>query len=221
MYVAHSLAPPIFSAKATLHRSALFNLSRPAPLQCPELEMKSGREMHVSRSSDLLPAILQHWLVSRTLVAALALSCYVNSCWGDFVFDDSEAVLGNEDVDPGASSLADVFSHDFWGRNITSRTSHKSYRPLTVLTFRLSFWLAGGRNPFHFHLANVLLHPVVCLLLLEVLDRWQHTFTSSCKSPQLLWASRPIRATSLVASLLFAVHPIHTESVSPFEMNIS
>ena len=185
---------------------------RPAPPQCQR--MSRGRETHPSSSNDLLPVTLRHWLVSRALVVALALGCYVNSCWGEFVFDDSEAVLSNEDVDPGASSLADVFSHDFWGHNITSRTSHKSYRPLTVLTFRLSFWLAGRRNPFHFHLANVLLHPVVCLLLLQVLDHWLHAFTSSHKPSQLSRASRPVATTSLAASLLFAVHPIHTESVS-------
>jgi hypothetical protein len=32
--------------------------------------------------------------------------------------------------------LGDVFLHDFWGDDIQSNVSHKSYRPLTVLTFR-------------------------------------------------------------------------------------
>lgn len=168
--------------------------------------MSSGGR--VKHQSDLFPTFLRHWLVSRALVAVLALVCYANSCWGDFVFDDSEAILGNEDVETG---VADIFSHDFWGSNISSKTSHKSYRPLTVLTFRLSYWFAGGRNPFHFHLANVLLHPVICLLVLEVANRWLNAFSRGNKPSHV---PRQVHTTSLVAALLFGVHPIHTESVS-------
>lgn len=164
---------------------------------------------------QLFPRFLHHWLFGRALVAGLALGCYVNSCWGDFVFDDSEAVVNNQDVDPGASSLAEVFSHDFWGENISSKTSHKSYRPLTVLSFRLSFWLAGGRDPFHFHLANVLLHPLVCLLLLELLNNWFYQLKTRSKPVNGLGWRASICSEALLATLLFAVHPIHTESVSP------
>lgn len=32
--------------------------------------------------------------------------------------------------------LTDLWHHDFWGSRLSSNTSHKSYRPLTVLTFR-------------------------------------------------------------------------------------
>ena len=191
-----------------LCRRGGYSLSQCAP---PKMgEGKSSRE-----ESELVPGLLRHWLIGRVLVAGLALSCYANSCWGDFVFDDSEAVINNQDVDPGATSLVDVFSHDFWGTNISSRTSHKSYRPLTVLSFRLSFWLGGGRNPFHFHLANVLLHPLVCLLLLEVLNNW-FCQLKTCSKPvsRVDWRAPICSSEALVATLLFAVHPIHTESVS-------
>lgn len=167
-----------------------------------------------SSEKELFPAILRHWLISRSLVTGLALICYLNSCWGDFVFDDSEAILNNKDVDPGASSVAEIFAHDFWGSKIALNTSHKSYRPLTVLTFRLSYWLAGGRHPFYFHLLNVLLHPIVCLLLLDVLDYWSRECRNSCKRGILYQRARCVPTVPLVAALLFAVHPIHTESVS-------
>lgn len=38
--------------------------------------------------------------------------------------------------------LGDLWHHDFWGNQLSSNTSHKSYRPLTVLVFR---WGATGR----------------------------------------------------------------------------
>lgn len=170
---------------------------------------------HLQRSpNELFPAFLRHWLVSRSLVAGLALICYLNSCSGDFVFDDSEAIVNNKDVDPGASSVADVFAHDFWGTKISLNTSHKSYRPLTVLTFQLSYWMAGGRRPFYFHLPNVLLHPIVCLLLLDVLNYWLRECKDGCKKNVLRPPARCVSTVALVAVLLFAVHPIHTESVS-------
>lgn len=73
--------------------------------------------------------------------------------------------------------------------------SHKSYRPLTVLTFRLNYLLTE-LSPASYHLFNVVLHVAVCVLFLRF-----------CR---LLMD----RTTSLVATLLFAVHPIHTEAVS-------
>lgn len=141
----------------------------------------------------------------RFLVVFLAVMSYCNSSWGQFVFDDSEALLGNQDVDPSSTSLQQVFSHDFWGDNISSNASHKSYRPLTVLTFRWNFWLAGGLEPFGFHLANVVLHAVVSLVYLEIC-------TMICRKSAM--GSCMTISTSAVAALLFAVHPIHTESVS-------
>ncbi|KAK7788399.1 hypothetical protein R5R35_000022 [Gryllus longicercus] len=68
-------------------------------------------------------------------VAAVACSCYVNALHGDFVHDDIPAVTRNRDV-VGAGPLADVFRDDFWGTPMGDAASHKSYRPLTTLTFR-------------------------------------------------------------------------------------
>jgi len=68
-------------------------------------------------------------------VAAIALSCYLNSLNGDLVHDDVPAVQQNRDV-LGLTSLAALFANDFWGQSMADPNSHKSYRPLTVLTFR-------------------------------------------------------------------------------------
>lgn len=53
---------------------------------------------------------------------------------GDFVFDDSEAILKNKDIT--SESWIDCFYNDFWGTDIKSNLSHKSYRPLTIISFR-------------------------------------------------------------------------------------
>jgi hypothetical protein len=66
-----------------------------------------------------------------------------------------------------------------------------------VLTFRLNY-LFSELSSASYHLLNVGLHSVVCVLFL----RFCRLFLD--------------KTSSLVAALLFAVHPIHTEAVSLF-----
>ena len=56
-----------------------------------------------------------------------------------------------------------VFLHDFWGTPMSKEQSHKSYRPLTVLTFRVNY-LFHALEPLGYHLGNVALHFLVCIL---------------------------------------------------------
>lgn len=137
------------------------------------------------------------------IIAAVSLVCYWNTCYGDFVFDDSEAITNNKDLRP-ESSLFGLFVHDFWGGTLIANESHKSYRPLTVLTFRLNYWLSGGLYPWGFHFVNVVLHAIVSVLSLRVFDEVFENRTSNTG----------VSREAFLAALIFAVHPIHTESVS-------
>ncbi len=138
----------------------------------------------------------------QCLLVVLSCLCYGISIWGDFVFDDNEALLNNKDVDL-STSWTQAFKNDFWGTNIFSNSSHKSYRPLTVMSFRLNTWLAGGLNPMSFHLVNIFLHAAVSLLYLNIC-------TTICN---LSSEQGTLSAVPMVAALIFTVHPIHTESV--------
>lgn len=69
------------------------------------------------------------------IVAIIAIICYANSLNGDFVHDDVPAILLNRDV-LAKNSLVNLFKNDFWGTSMSDTMSHKSYRPLTTLTFR-------------------------------------------------------------------------------------
>jgi len=68
-------------------------------------------------------------------IGFLALVCYSCCLHGDFVHDDLMAIVKNPDV-RSESSIVELWTHDFWGQKMSSNLSHKSYRPLTVLTFR-------------------------------------------------------------------------------------
>ncbi|XP_033491181.1 protein O-mannosyl-transferase TMTC3 isoform X1 [Epinephelus lanceolatus] len=128
------------------------------------------------------------------LLTGLVVGCYWNSLSCGFVFDDVSAILDNKDLRP-ITPLRNLFLNDFWGTPMAEERSHKSYRPLTVLTFRLNY-LFSELSAASYHLLNVVLHGVVCVLFLRV-----------CR----LFLDK---TSSLVAALLFAVHPIHTEAVT-------
>lgn len=72
----------------------------------------------------------------HVIITTVAAINYYVSLYGSFVFDDVEAVVKNKDVMP-ISPLATVFRNDFWGTSISLNSSHKSYRPLTILSYRL------------------------------------------------------------------------------------
>ncbi|XP_071838686.1 protein O-mannosyl-transferase TMTC4-like isoform X3 [Apostichopus japonicus] len=154
-----------------------------------------------------IPKLQSH--ISSIIVAFLAIACYGNSIYGGFVFDDSEAIENNKDVTQ-ERTIASLFHHDFWGDEISKQESHKSYRPLAILTFRLNYYLAGGLNPVLFHLPNVVLHAVVCVLSLRVfgalMGHGQYDLNQNIiiKCPK----------ASMLCAILFTVHPIHSESVA-------
>lgn len=74
-------------------------------------------------------------LSAQLILLMISIGCFVNSMNGDFVHDDLSAICSNPDV-MGQTGLVEVFSNDFWGKAMSDPDSHKSYRPLTTLSFR-------------------------------------------------------------------------------------
>lgn len=157
-------------------------------------ETQDKRQNTATRCNILLPALRRSFWFA--LIAALALACYLNSLEFDLVHDDVFAIKDNKDVQENTSIL-DLFKNDFWGKPMSSNLSHKSYRPVCVLTFRLNY-LVHGLSPFGFHLVNVVLHVVVCLLFVFFAEK-------------IVFKSFRLGVS---AGLLFATHPVHTEAVS-------
>lgn len=124
------------------------------------------------------------------LVAALALVTYANSLQGELFLDDRPAIA--ENVYVVERGWAEIFTRPSWWGIQTKITT---WRPLTTFSFALNHAL-HGLEPTGFHVANVVLHAAASVLLLAVLARL------------VPWA------TALVAALLFAVHPVHTEAVA-------
>lgn len=68
-------------------------------------------------------------------IALVTVAIYMNGVHGEFVHDDIPAITMNKDV-LGVTPITHVFRNDFWGTPMSDINSHKSYRPLTTLSFR-------------------------------------------------------------------------------------
>ncbi|XP_076786640.1 protein O-mannosyl-transferase TMTC4 isoform X3 [Arvicanthis niloticus] len=171
----------------------------PAVFKMPELD---------ADLDHIIPSVLPPFW-AKLVVGFVSLLCFARSYDGDFVFDDSEAIVNNKDLQSD-TPLGDLWHHDFWGSRLSSNTSHKSYRPLTVLTFRVNYYLSGGFHPVGFHVVNILLHGGISVLMLDVFSVLFGGLQYTSKGRRVHLAPR----ASLLAALLFAVHPVHTECVA-------
>jgi protein O-mannosyl-transferase len=137
--------------------------------------------------TDLRPLIL---------IALVAFVVFANSLGGDFVYDDQRQILRNPLIQDstlyGKALVSDVWA--FKGDGTLAASNY--YRPTFVAWLIVNFRLFGG-NPFGWHLLNVLLHSGVCALGFLLLRRWNLR-----------------TATAFGIALVFAVHPVHTESVA-------
>ncbi len=127
------------------------------------------------------------WIFAVFLVL-LTIAVYLRSLGNDFVaWDDGLLILENPIIrGPTIRNIVLAFtSYD-----------PELYIPLTFLSYQLNY-LVGGLHPFGYHLVNLLLHVANALLVAWVVS---------------LLSKRPWAA--LVAGILFAIHPLHTEAVA-------
>ncbi|CAB3400234.1 unnamed protein product [Caenorhabditis bovis] len=131
-------------------------------------------------------------------IVVFAFVPFLPSINGDFVFDDAESIVNNPIVN-GQESIIKIFSRDFWGTPIQSPHSHKSYRPLTTLTFWINRIVDSGVTGYH--IVNIVIHIANSLLVYHLTEKIGEIFTE-------------FGEVALPAATLFAVHPVHTEAVA-------
>ena len=118
------------------------------------------------------------------IIVAGSLAAYIPAIRGEFIWDDDKYVSENPLL-----SAPDGLWRIWFSKDVPSQ-----YFPMVYTTFRLEYAL-WGLQPSGYHLTNIILHIINALLL------WY-----------LLWRLN-IRGAWL-ASAIFALHPVHTESVA-------
>ena len=156
----------------------------------------AGRSLTFSRVQLWVQKLAQWLTPTRAALTAaiVAIVVYLSALPGDFVYDD--LVLHNHKVVTGEYPASDAFRLDFWGNPIEEQRSHKSYRPITVLLLRFAYMMGNGFNPLAFHIFPIILHAIASFLI----------FCVTSKLIKNRWAV-------LASTIIFAVHPVHVESV--------
>ncbi len=119
-----------------------------------------------------------------------------------FIHDDHRIIEQNERI-RGLERLPQIVSSGYWTQGDAAGPA--LYRPITLLTFALNY-AAGGLRPFGYRLFNLLLHVLNSVLVFR-LGR-----LVPAAAPGPLLSRRPLDIP-LLAGLLFAVHPAHTEAL--------
>jgi Tfp pilus assembly protein PilF len=132
---------------------------------------------------------------------ALVSLIYLPTLKYGFVWDDQALIVQNQDLARAnpLAFFAESFTH-WWAKQGLVPDAY--YRPLVML----SFWLDAriwGQQPLGFHLTNVILNLIAALLVAVMFRR----LLGRAGSGQRFWAG-------LLAGLLFALHPMHVESVA-------
>ena len=165
------------------------------------------------------PKWIQDGIIERSGLGSVA------AAEARYTYDDVMAIQKNKWVMDNSTSWRALFTEkDFWGGQLAWSTSHKSYRPLTSLSYRLQVLGDGGgvdSVAVHqkLHAGNVLLFAVVsslfyifCESLVHEVGRMLQKTSQRMKDAHVKDSLEP--HIPLLAGLLFAVHPVHTEAVA-------
>jgi len=128
------------------------------------------------------------------MLILMAVLPYANSLGNGFVYDDNTQVLNNPYVQD-FDHLGDIFSTTVWSY-VGAQGVTNYYRPMMTFSYLL-LYQAFGPLAYPYHLVSVLLHAGIVCLLFALIARLTGR-----------------RLVALLTAGLFAIHPVHTESVA-------
>ncbi len=132
------------------------------------------------------------------LFIAICFLLYGNTINHDFTLDDKLVISENKNVQKGFSAIPSLFTHttDF---GYVDNQEGTAYRPITLMSFAVEIGVFGLKPGVH-HFFNLLFFTALCLLIFFLLS--QYVFPHKH------------RLLSVFITILFIIHPIHTEVVS-------
>ena len=130
---------------------------------------------------------------------------YSNSFQNSFQYDDVHSIVRNPHI-KNPENLPKFFWSPKMGSGLVPETS--AYRPLLMVSLGLNYFL-GVLDPFGYHLVNLLIH-MVCALFVFLITLNLLRITNVGKESE----DNRNGFTALFAALIFAAHPVQTESVT-------
>lgn len=127
------------------------------------------------------------------LLFFVSLVIYANVLNGDFLLDDTLLIINNDYI-KSIKTVPLLFTTMAFNSKLES--GYNYYRPMQTLSFAVDYSI-WKLNPIGYHMTNILIHTLNAFLIFYLIYS--------------LFSHHPL---ALLSSVLFCVHPIHTESVS-------
>ncbi|HAX61673.1 MAG TPA: hypothetical protein DCX95_03820 [Elusimicrobia bacterium] len=127
------------------------------------------------------------------IVAILSTMVYLNTFKNSFQWDDERRIVKNVHI-RFLKNIPKFFNPGYF--NLYEEARGERYRPVRTVTFAMDYAL-WKNNPLGYHITNTLFHAICSIIV------WYFVF---------LITKNGLAAT--LSSLLFAVHPVHTESIT-------
>ena len=134
------------------------------------------------------------------IIILLTFIFYWNAIPNETALDDVMVLTNNQFVLRGIDGIPDILTHEsFFGATgkISSQLSWR-YRPLSLIVLAVEHDLLGN-NWAGYHFINIIIYGLLCLAIYHFIKRF--VFPNSAH-------------ISLIAVLIFLVHPMHTEVVA-------
>ncbi len=149
------------------------------------------------------------WLKIQCLAIFLtAFVLYANTLGNEYALDDMIVLTKNTFTKQGFAGIDEIMTtdafHGFFGPNYAFVIGGR-YRPISMVTFAMEYQFFGLDHPWVYHLNNIILYGLTCVLILLTL---QKLFRAKFEG-QYAWLTIPF-----IATMLFTAHPIHTEVVA-------
>lgn len=146
-------------------------------------------------------------LVPALILFFVAFGLYIQSVGFEYVLDDQIVLTKNDFVKKGFGGIKDILTTESMTGYFKEQKNlivGGRYRPLSIVTFAIEHALFGPDNSTVSHFVNVLLYGLTALLLFRIM-----AILFPVKKDQKWYFSMPF-----IATLLFVLHPIHSEVVA-------
>jgi tetratricopeptide (TPR) repeat protein len=136
-----------------------------------------------------------YWKYAHLILGLLAFVLYAQTISFDYNMDDELVTKKHIKTSKGMSAIKEIFTTPYYEDNMGYAYD---YRPITLTSFAIEHHFLG-ESPSISHFVNIILYALCCILLFKFL---------------LLLFGEENRHISIIATLLFIIHPLHTEVVA-------
>lgn len=134
--------------------------------------------------------MIKRGILELIIIIAISFCVYSNALENGFVYDDSFTIVENHFI-KDLENIPDLFNSNYF-----KWSAELSYRPLVTFSYFIDYSI-WRLNPLGYHLSNIFIHIINCLLIylfIQIVSR--------------------NRIVSFLTSIIFAVHPVLTETVN-------